>query len=480
MKRVALPDISSRGNCDFISGLPDPILHHILEFLKTKEAVQTCVLSKSWQHLWTALPSLKFTYDLLQRRILTKSEDDDDDDDDAYEYNYDYILRRKADSRRFVKFVSTLLLRRNPLDLDMFRLSCDKLYGRDVELETDWIHYAVNHNTRILDVTLIGSGPSCIYTCTSLEELYLHGVSLGSSIQIVNLPNLRKLSIYSADLYSNHVKSLLSGCTILEFLRLDTCRLSECIISHECLKHLAILNCSIQKGTQFSISTPKLLSFLYDGKLSSYKTTINMPSLTSSCLMNCDNIKEYLTATITYSYLINLDNIVNIFMEGMATCLRYLANVELLELHFERVGYKVLNPQALLSLELPIFPKLENMTVAFGVLSCFQMVILIIKNSPNLKKLTILQREGCLSSVEMEASTNELASITSTSSTIAASSNKKLEIVEVKYCIYDQMIRQLVDTLMDGTKESKNLKIHLTKYESSKQYLTNERLSFIL
>ncbi|XP_078149557.1 F-box/LRR-repeat protein At3g26922-like isoform X2 [Carex rostrata] len=349
MKRVALPDISSRGNCDFISGLPDPILHHILEFLKTKEAVQTCVLSKSWQHLWTALPSLKFTYDLLQRRILTKSEDDDDDDDDAYEYNYDYILRRKADSRRFVKFVSTLLLRRNPLDLDMFRLSCDKLYGRDVELETDWIHYAVNHNTRILDVTLIGSGPSCIYTCTSLEELYLHGVSLGSSIQI-----------------------------------------------------------------------------------------------------------------------------------GMATCLRYLANVELLELHFERVGYKVLNPQALLSLELPIFPKLENMTVAFGVLSCFQMVILIIKNSPNLKKLTILQREGCLSSVEMEASTNELASITSTSSTIAASSNKKLEIVEVKYCIYDQMIRQLVDTLMDGTKESKNLKIHLTKYESSKQYLTNERLSFIL
>ncbi|XP_078150065.1 putative F-box protein At1g58310 [Carex rostrata] len=461
-KGVAQPDISSRGNYDFISGLPDPILNHILGLLKAKEAVQTCVLSKRWQHLWTDLPSLDFTFDLVHRRILTESEDDDDDDD--------YEFRERAASRWFKKFVNTLLLRRKPLDLDIFRLSCHKFLG----LETECIHYAVNHNTRILHLSIVGSVPSCIFTCTSLEELYLHRVSLKSSVQILNLPNLRKLSMIDVNLYSNHLKNLFSGCTILEFLRLDTCFLSECIISHECLKHLAILNCRIV-GTQFSISTPKLLSFLYDGKLSSYKTTINMPSLTSSCLMNCDNIvRNYAYYPTQSSYLKNPDNIVTIFMEGMATCLRYLTNVELLELHFERVSYKVLNPQALFSLELPIFEKLEDMTASFGFFSCFEMVTLIIKNSPNLKKLTILQREGCLSSDEVEASTDELTSIISTSSTIAAASNKKLEIVEIKHCIYDQMVRRLVDTLKDGAKESKNLKIHLSKYDSSEQYLKNE------
>ncbi|XP_078151550.1 putative F-box protein At1g58310 [Carex rostrata] len=467
-KRVARLDISSRGSCDFISGLPDPILNHILGLLKTKEAVQTCVLSKRWQHLWTNLPSIDFTFDLVQRRILTESEHDDDDDD----ADEDYLFRERASSRRFKQFVNTLLLRRKPLDLDMFRLSCHKLLG----LETECIHYAVNHNTRILHLSIVGSMPSCIFTCTSLEELYLHRVSLKSSVHILNLPNLRKLSMIDADLYSNHLNNLFSGCTILEFLRLDTCFLSECIISHECLKHLVIMNCSIRKGTQFSISTPKLVSFLYDGKLSSYKTTINMPSLTSSCLMNRDNIvRDYAySLTRSSSYVMYGDNIVTIFMEQMATCLCYLTNVELLELYFERVGYKVLNPQALLSLELPIFPKLENMTVAFGVFDCFQLVTLIIKNSPNLKKLTILQREGCLSSDEMEASTDELTSIISTSSTIAAASNKKLEIVEIKHCIYDQMVRRLVDTLKDGAKESKNLKIHLSKYDSSEQYLKNE------
>ncbi|XP_078151835.1 F-box/FBD/LRR-repeat protein At1g13570-like [Carex rostrata] len=448
-----MTNISSIANCDFISGLPDPILHRILECLKAKEAVRTCVLSKRWQHVWTSLPSLDFNFDftfdddfdLFQGRILSESEDDDDR---PYMKSYD-AFREKVVSRRFVKFVNTFLLRRKPLDLDVFRLFCHRLCSRDVGFETDWIHYAVNHNIRILHLSLVGSEPWCIYTCTSLEELYLYQISIDSPDQIVNLPNLRKLNICSVDLNPKHVKNLLSGCPVLEFLRLDTCFFSECIISHECLKHLAIVNCMIE-GTQLFISTPNLLSFLYDGKLSSsYKTTINMPSLTSSCLMSRDNY-------------------VSTSLEGMATFLRFLANVELLELHFQCVWNKEWL-QHVLPLELQIFEKLENVTVAFCMFSCFQMVTWVLKSSPNLKKLTILQREGCLSYDENRASSS--LELTNASLTIAASSNKKLEIVEVKYWIYDKMVRRLVDTLMDCTKELKNLKFHLSKYESTKQYL---------
>lgn len=43
---------------DRLSDLPDCVLLHIMSFLKTFRAVQTCVLSKRWKNLWKHLPFL--------------------------------------------------------------------------------------------------------------------------------------------------------------------------------------------------------------------------------------------------------------------------------------------------------------------------------------------------------------------------------------------------------------------------------------
>ncbi|KAK1372659.1 hypothetical protein POM88_028852 [Heracleum sosnowskyi] len=43
---------------DRISKLSDELLVQILSNLDSREAVQTCVLSKRWVHLWTTLPCL--------------------------------------------------------------------------------------------------------------------------------------------------------------------------------------------------------------------------------------------------------------------------------------------------------------------------------------------------------------------------------------------------------------------------------------
>ena len=47
-------------NIDRITSLPDDVLKHILSFISTRNAVQTCILSKGWINTWTSLPDLKF------------------------------------------------------------------------------------------------------------------------------------------------------------------------------------------------------------------------------------------------------------------------------------------------------------------------------------------------------------------------------------------------------------------------------------
>ncbi|CAN0880977.1 F-box/LRR-repeat protein 13 [Linum grandiflorum] len=49
------------GGVDWISKLPDSILHHILFFLDTKSAVQTCVLSKQWESAWKHVHALNLS-----------------------------------------------------------------------------------------------------------------------------------------------------------------------------------------------------------------------------------------------------------------------------------------------------------------------------------------------------------------------------------------------------------------------------------
>ena len=50
----------SKDDWDKISEMPDNILLHMMNFMDTREAVQTCVLSKRWNNLWKRLTSLLF------------------------------------------------------------------------------------------------------------------------------------------------------------------------------------------------------------------------------------------------------------------------------------------------------------------------------------------------------------------------------------------------------------------------------------
>ncbi|CAA7034078.1 unnamed protein product [Microthlaspi erraticum] len=54
------------NGADFISSLPDAILHVILSFVPTKFAIRTSTLSTRWKHVWCGTPSLSI--DFLRRK----------------------------------------------------------------------------------------------------------------------------------------------------------------------------------------------------------------------------------------------------------------------------------------------------------------------------------------------------------------------------------------------------------------------------
>ncbi len=64
--------MSSLQKMDRISELPEPILHHILFFMPTKDAARTSVLSKRWKITWYSLPKYQFCFN---KELYEKQED---------------------------------------------------------------------------------------------------------------------------------------------------------------------------------------------------------------------------------------------------------------------------------------------------------------------------------------------------------------------------------------------------------------------
>ncbi|KAJ3706136.1 hypothetical protein LUZ61_009841 [Rhynchospora tenuis] len=227
---------------DKISSLPDDILTHILSFLRTREAVQTCILSKRWRNTWASVPVLNF-----------------------HVSDYDENKRWKFD-----QFVNGVLKNRGPVLLDTIISSRD-VKNRYIEPPPiGWLHRATLLMPRVISVDIpycYGlypdlDFPDSVFSCASLEKLELFYFSdSGPPYLIQNsiaLASLKTLVLYYLSLNDDFVQKLLLGCPVLENLKLWRCDLEISDISSNVLKEFTLDYC--QHFQPMRICCPGLVS----------------------------------------------------------------------------------------------------------------------------------------------------------------------------------------------------------------------------
>ncbi|XP_059664718.1 F-box/LRR-repeat protein At4g14103-like isoform X2 [Cornus florida] len=225
-KQQRLYEVHNVGE-DRICNLPDCILHHILSFLSTKDAVATCILSTRWKYLWTSVPNIDF--------------------DDSLLYSNEVNGWCPLELTCFMNFVERVLLLRDVSSMKKFRLSCRVCFcASRVHV---WVSAAIMHKIQELDLCLFVEKPfalpRCVFECETLTVMKLEMncvLELPSYISFPCLKTLHLCLVTFPDDYST--QKLFSSCPVLQ--------------------ELAMLDCEWMNLKSITVSIPTLTSLTID------------------------------------------------------------------------------------------------------------------------------------------------------------------------------------------------------------------------
>ncbi|KAL6652703.1 hypothetical protein ACP70R_011628 [Stipagrostis hirtigluma subsp. patula] len=209
---------------DRLSSLPDALLHTIMSFLKARQAVQTCVLSRRWVDLWRTMPCL----DIDQRELSGNAADS--------------IYSKMEDDPKFMAFVDNLLKFYEAQSVDTFRFHASDHSGLRRTIDNPWIRRGIECRPAVLEIC---------YPSTSYELPHLGSSSC----------RLKRMHLTTIYLDKNFTMQLRSGCPVLEDLELDRCRIAYPKIMSCTLKNLVINDCKTHFGHVLTVATGALVSF---------------------------------------------------------------------------------------------------------------------------------------------------------------------------------------------------------------------------
>ncbi|KAL5757651.1 hypothetical protein ACOSP7_020262 [Xanthoceras sorbifolium] len=213
---------------DRISGLPEPILHHILSFLSFREAAQTCVLSKTWDRTWHRYPVFKI--------------------DNGYFYSC-YHYKDSVFRGRRLKLLGSLekSLRnrhrhcKDLVSMEKFNMVVDLFEDREFASFVDrCVSYAIGCNVKKLRLDFATEHydydegdrgkrwynlPPIVLCAKSIEVLKLGRCKLELPIRNdAKLSHLRKLHLHEIDINNHVISNLFAGCPLIEEVIVGKCQ----------------------------------------------------------------------------------------------------------------------------------------------------------------------------------------------------------------------------------------------------------------
>ncbi|CAL5067948.1 unnamed protein product [Urochloa decumbens] len=215
------------GGGDGLSALPDALLHSVMSNLTSRQAVQTCALSRRWRDLWRSAPCVD---------IVSAAADGE---------QHPPAIRRREGWERLESFATNLLMCHSAptTALDRFRLSLGLEPGAifRYEYDADERHGSVLGRCAAKHVDRwirwgITSRPAEISVELS-PELQIKLPPLGPSAS----RRLRTLRLAGVRLDRGFADSLRSGCPVLDALEIRNCvcEFQEIVVSGT-LKSLAM------------------------------------------------------------------------------------------------------------------------------------------------------------------------------------------------------------------------------------------------
>ncbi|KAF2308113.1 hypothetical protein GH714_035374 [Hevea brasiliensis] len=325
---------------DYISLLPEHILHHILSFLPIKQIAKTSALSKTWFQAWNAFQILEFDFNAIfsGNRNLYRYPDLENNRQKLYDTVEQILLRRRRQMITLTKFtvivpavhqrpevVSTMdrwichALGSHVLDLKncklklhpggdiklpfLKKLSLTTVFADDIvvskllagcplieDLNFIWCFgfktlQILDHHANLLKLRVewLKHLEQIKLEAHNLRSLELHGPSWPSRLEVVSLKNLTSLIISKAPITDKWLNEQLNKFAHLENLDLFSCPMLTSIkiwSSHIHTLHIS----SCKELARIEIDTPNLSSFSYSGDIISFSSNDLILSEVMLCL----------------------------------------------------------------------------------------------------------------------------------------------------------------------------------------------------
>ncbi|XP_042520151.1 putative F-box/FBD/LRR-repeat protein At3g59240 isoform X2 [Macadamia integrifolia] len=288
---------------DWISKLPEDIVHHIMALLETKDATRMSILSKKWRSLWHSFPIWDFDetsliWDLQEGSELRRERFSNFVDESLRHRLHIFGLQKIRLRLRPVVvnseikhlFIDESLQHRLPrvFGLQNMRLLLrpmivnSKIKDSFISCMDKWISLAIERKVKELDLQFMDDDgifqiackayynlPQAVFASESIHALRLGGCKLRPSGEM-GLSSLKRLCLHYVFVDDLVIQHLLSSCPIIEFMSLKLC---QGLVNLEVSGHRALKTLIVESRAQLSkiaIDAPNLetLTLQRKGELS--------------------------------------------------------------------------------------------------------------------------------------------------------------------------------------------------------------------